>query len=637
VRATYDDRVPRSTNDTYDLVDATWDPRATVRPSAVDDDAAEQEDLGHHTLADALDLREKLGEGGMGVVHLAVQRSLDREVAVKTLRGGSPVAVRRLLREAWVTGALEHPNIVPVYDLGRDEDGRPRLVLKRIEGSLWSELIAAPGLLRRQHGVSDPLDWHLRTLAQLCNAVAFAHDRGVIHRDLKPDNVMIGAYGEVYLLDWGLAMAVDEAVERLPHAGRRKRFAGTPAYLAPEQLAEVDEPLGIHTDVYLLGGMLFEVLHGAPPHRGLTLDEVLQAATRPVPIDDDVPAPLASLLAACLAPSPSDRPASAMELRNALLAYLEQRHARQLAEQTADQLAALEEALARGEEAPDDDVVAASIRDLLGACRFGFGQALQMDPDNELARRGLATALTGVARRALARGELGAAALLLDELDESPADLVQALADARREREELEARRRALERDLDPTVGVRWRVLSLLAVSASWIALPVVAFWPLGTEVTWTQVWVEAALLSVVAVVLTVAGRSQFRRTAVNRVLRGVTVLAPVSQAIFFLGAQAMALAPGQGLALSLGGWGVMSLMGAIWYGPGVMPVSAAYVAAFVAGSASPRWAPVAMVVANLVFMVNMTLYRLPALREARRRWEAQRDATDTEVGPPQS
>jgi len=621
----YPHPVAHRTDETY-VMDAgdTWNPRATMRPTIADPtEEPSAGDLGH-AMDDALELRGKLGEGGMGVVHLAVQRSLDREVAVKTLRRESTVAAQRLLREAWVTGALEHPNIVPVYDLGRDEEGRPHLVLKRIEGALWSELIEAPEGLRERFGVLDPLDWHLRILAQLCNAVAFAHDRGVIHRDLKPDNVMVGGYGEVYLLDWGLAMAIHETLERLPTVGQPKRFAGTPAYLAPEQLSDSEHPLGTHTDVYLLGGMLYEVLHGRPPHGGTTLDEVLAGANHAPEVSQHVPAPLAELLGRCLAPDPAERPATAQAVRRDLLAYLQERHAHTLAQQAQQQLDELLEAL-RIEG--DDDAVAARVRDLLGACRFGFGQALEIDPDNTLARQGLALALSAVARQALERGELGAARLLLDELDDSPADLVQALSNARREREELEARRRALERDLDPTVGVRWRMMSLLAVSTSWSVAPIVAFWPLGQPISYRQLWVECVLLGVVALGVLVAGRTQLRRTSVSRVLAGVTVLAPASQAVLVALGVVMGVEAGQALALSLAGWAVMSWMGTILYGPRILPIPASYITAAFLAASMPAWGPAWMVAANLAFTVTMVLYRLPALREAQRKWAARQGA----------
>ncbi|MFN7700504.1 MAG: serine/threonine-protein kinase, partial [Deltaproteobacteria bacterium] len=179
-----------------------------------------------------------LGVGGMGVVKLGQQRSLERAVALKSLKDGleSPSARLKLLREAWITGKLEHPNIVPVHDLGVDERGEPRIVLKRIEGASWSSLLTDRDEVRRRFDSEDLLEWNLRVLLEVARALHFAHARGIVHRDLKPENVMIGSFGEVYLVDWGLAVALeDDGTSRLPLARDATELAGTPSYMAPEQ------------------------------------------------------------------------------------------------------------------------------------------------------------------------------------------------------------------------------------------------------------------------------------------------------------------------------------------------------------------------------------------------------------------
>ena len=104
---------------------------------------------------------------------------------------------------------MEHPNIVPLYDVDLDDDGQPLVVFKRIEGETWRVLLDDSEAVRRRFGVVDVLEWHLRTLMQVCTAVHYAHRCGIVHRDLKPDNVMIGDYGEVYVVDWGIAVALD--------------------------------------------------------------------------------------------------------------------------------------------------------------------------------------------------------------------------------------------------------------------------------------------------------------------------------------------------------------------------------------------------------------------------------------------
>lgn len=229
-----------------------------------------------------LALGKTLGQGGMGLVRAARQLSLGREVAVKTLRStvaGQSVAVRALLHEAMVTGLLEHPNIIKVYALGQDENGGPMLVMKRVEGIAWSDILAQPTHPLRARDARDALQWNLDVLRQVSNAVALAHDRGIVHRDLKPDNVMIGHFGEVYLLDWGVAATwIDDRSGTLPLLADSKGPAGTPCYMAPEQVRGEGHALGPHTDIFLLATLLWEVLGGRAPWTGDDVMEVLFTA-----------------------------------------------------------------------------------------------------------------------------------------------------------------------------------------------------------------------------------------------------------------------------------------------------------------------------------------------------------------------
>ncbi len=193
-----------------------------------------------------------LGQGGMGVVRSGKQTALDRDVAIKTLRpdhrsGGEAL---KLLQEGWVTGTLEHPNIVPVHDLGLDGDGAPVIVLKRIDGIDWSRLMRDGGEVERRFGAHDLLEWNLRVLLQVARAIEFAHSRALVHRDLKPENVMVGEFGEVYVLDWGIAVSLRPDETRLPRAEAAVGIAGTPADMAPEMLG--GEAPSTRTDIYLL-------------------------------------------------------------------------------------------------------------------------------------------------------------------------------------------------------------------------------------------------------------------------------------------------------------------------------------------------------------------------------------------------
>ena len=178
---------------------------------------------------DASDLmvRSELGRGGMGVVHLARQHSLERDVAIKRVHDdGKPHVVTALIREARMMSLVEHPNVIPVHAMGLDDHGRPAVVMKRVEGTAWRNLIRDPdhaGWSALMDQGRDRLDDHIRVLLDVCNAVHFAHSRGLLHRDLKPENVMLGCFGEVYVLDWGLAIPIEEGRAQTRH------LVGTPA------------------------------------------------------------------------------------------------------------------------------------------------------------------------------------------------------------------------------------------------------------------------------------------------------------------------------------------------------------------------------------------------------------------------
>ena len=392
----------------------THHPRATIEPGADAGDTAEKRAmavLARVSLGtgSGLELAHTLGEGGMGVVRLGTQVALGRDVAVKSLKPGTrdPRATLKLLREAWITGALEHPNVVPVYELGLDETGGPRMVLKRIEGVEWAALIADAQTVAARFDGRPLLEWNLAIFQQVAQAVHFAHSRGILHRDLKPENVMIGAFGEVYVLDWGIAVALaDDGSGRLPLASGAHEMAGTPAYMAPEMLGGPTPNLGVHTDVYLLGGLLYEILCGRPPHAGESLMEIVQAIARSRPAFPDLaPAELVSICQRALDPDASRRFESAEALSRAVQGYLQHRGSLQLAREATQGLEELREELARPHGAVDRD----RLYDAYGAVRFGFQQALRAWPDNELARVGLREATLRLAEHELESDDARAA------------------------------------------------------------------------------------------------------------------------------------------------------------------------------------------------------------------------------------
>ena len=352
-----------------------------------------------------IEIRGCLGEGGLGRVDLATQSVFGRDVAVKRVRRDhlGDAAAGALVREARITGALDHPNIVPAYALGLTSEG-PMLVMKRVQGVPWSTLIHDAEHPAWEGHVGDPLGRHLEILMQISNAVEFAHRRGVIHRDLKPENIMVGDLGEVYLLDWGLAIRLQEACDESP--------AGTPAYMAPESLTGA---VSTRTDVYLLGGLLHELITGLPPHPGNSLQEVLLSvlAGQPYRYDANVPPELAALCARAMEHDPDARFQSALAFRLALGAFVEHRGSLDLSREGERNLEALTGLLAdpeRGDEA----------RGLFAATDFAFRQALRVWPENQQARVGLQRCLEGmIAFEVKLKNAPGARALL--GRDDAPA------------------------------------------------------------------------------------------------------------------------------------------------------------------------------------------------------------------------
>jgi tetratricopeptide (TPR) repeat protein len=273
-------------------------------------------------------------QGGIGQVWLAHDSDLNRDVALKELRperDGHPAVRARFLEEARVTGQLEHPGIVPVYELVRDGEA-PAYAMRMVRGRTLGEALKEYHR-RRLAGEAGPLDLRslLTAFVSVCNAVGYAHSRGVLHRDLKPANVVLGDFGEVVVLDWGLARLMghagpEEATALAPvslEPGSRDETAqgqvlGTPAYMAPEQAEGRVDLLGPATDVYGLGAVLYEVLTGTPPFTGQRDELVRRVARlepeRPRQLVPEVPKALEAVCLKALAKKPADRYATAGEV-----------------------------------------------------------------------------------------------------------------------------------------------------------------------------------------------------------------------------------------------------------------------------------------------------------------------------------
>jgi hypothetical protein len=409
-----------------------------------------------------LELTRLLGEGGMGAVWLARQRSLDREVAVKRLKETGPPSVQgtlALLAEGRATGALEHPSIVPVHALGLDEHGSPLLVMKRVDGASLETLItdaehpAWPGLERR-HG--DRLTAKIEILMRVADALELAHARGYLHRDVKPENVMVGAFGEVYLLDWGVALRKDALTDEERAA---VSIVGTPAFMAPEMVYGLADRVDARTDVFLLGATLHAALTGRPRHEGETLHEVLLAAIVADPPREapETPPELAELVRRSTAAVPDERPQAASAFRDALAEILRHRSSLRLAAEADARLSALAEADA---EPTSERLATAEATRTLLECRFALDQALRDHAGNEPARRARGRALRWLARGEIHRRSPDAAEAFLRELDrpdEALAAQAVALRASLAEGRRLEAEARSEAHERDPRVAAKQR------------------------------------------------------------------------------------------------------------------------------------------------------------------------------------
>jgi serine/threonine protein kinase len=270
---------------------------------------------------------ERIGRGGMGAVYLAEDIALRRPVAMKVLREGAldHAAVERMVREAQIIAGLEHPGIVPVHDVGHLSDGRVFYVMKWVNGRRLDECFTE----------SDSIPQRLRVFERVCEAVAFAHAHGVIHRDLKPQNVMVGPFGEVLVLDWGVAKSTALAEPRLSGSGVQEparpraqlgtangsemasapqtahgTILGTPDYMPPEQACGAIDQINERSDVYALGGILYFLLTANAPRANAATESIVPPRQR----NRHVARRLQSICLKALRPSPEERYGSAADL-----------------------------------------------------------------------------------------------------------------------------------------------------------------------------------------------------------------------------------------------------------------------------------------------------------------------------------
>lgn len=360
------------------------------------------------------ELMRQLAKGGQGVIHTARQASINRVVALKKVLphlADKKEFRENFLQEAVTTGKLEHPNIIPIYDVCRDEAGQPFYSMKWVQGKSWQHVL-------REKSEAE----NLEVLMKVSDAIGFAHSRDIIHRDLKPENIMIGEFGEVLVMDWGLAIAADRV-------GDAKGIIGTPAYMAPEQARGTNITLA--TDIYLLGAMLFEIVTGTPPHGGKTINECVMAALNNDLVATTRTGELVDIARRAMATRPTDRYSNVAEFQKALREY--QSHAQSVLLSTR-----ADADLERARQSDDYETYSRAI--------FGFQEALSLWQGNDRAATGTGEGTLAYAQSALRKGDFDLGLSLLNAEDPHHAPLVRQLRKAQSDRNAREQRNRALKR-----------------------------------------------------------------------------------------------------------------------------------------------------------------------------------------------
>lgn len=368
------------------------------------------------------ELVKVLGEGGMGIVWSARQTSVDRSVAVKMIKGA--FAQKRgqrnkFLAEAIVTGDLDHPNIVPIYDVGTDSSDTLFYAMKQVQGTPWLKVLKEKSLHE-----------NLEILLRVADAVGFAHARGIVHRDLKPENVMLGEFGEVLVMDWGLALPL-KGFDKAKRLRQFSSMGGTPAYMSPEMATGPIDRITPQSDIYLLGAILWEIITGKPPHPGKKVQQCLLAAMRNTIRATDQQGELVDVAMKAMSTNIADRHSTVKEFQDEVRSYLDHSESLALAVRA-------REGLEKAESSRDYSDYSRAV--------FGFEQARDLWSGNKDAVRGIREAKQAYATTAHRNGDFDLALSLLSTEVPEHSELRTRVIEDQRERNARQARLKVAKR-----------------------------------------------------------------------------------------------------------------------------------------------------------------------------------------------
>ena len=390
-----------------------------------------------------------LGEGGMGIVYVAKQQSLGREVVFKTLKAMPDAQASKLkasgtfnsvikhrsdmfVSEAVVTADLFHPNIIPIYEMAEAPDGSMFYTMKWVRGEGWHNRMK-----------DMTIEENIEVLMKVSDAMAFAHSRHIVNRDLKPENVMLGGFGETIVLDWGLALPFGEGKGRLPLATTAGLGSGTPAYMPPELITGPLNKIGPACDIYLLGAMLFEAVTGKPPHdfaasqsknqsAGAKMAEIRRVVVENVIRKTEHSGELIDIAKKAMATKAEDRYPTVVEWQNAIREYQKHAASRTLVERAKELTKATEPVTT--ETKPAADAPALGYSNYQNALAL-YNESLREWPGNHQAREGLTETQLHFAKLALTKGDFDLGLSVLDTNTETHTETRTRLVKAREERE----------------------------------------------------------------------------------------------------------------------------------------------------------------------------------------------------------
>ncbi|MAA80652.1 MAG: hypothetical protein CL916_15455 [Deltaproteobacteria bacterium] len=361
-----------------------------------------------------LNIKGILGKGGMGTVFLAQQHFPHREIALKRVITESHEDKMALFTEGMLMGLLEHPNIIPIYGVNTKGEDAPEVWMKKVKGVTFRQA------LEKGDFSGQRLKKAIQAMISICHALEYAHSKKIIHRDVKLENIMLGEFGSVYLLDWGIALQKEKM-----NLETENKIIGTINYMAPEMLLGKTEFITEQTDIFLLGASLHEIVTGKPRHTEVTFKKLMREIEISAPFDYRAlnAQQIGEIINKACAPKPQDRYRSVKEVRLALESYLEQQQARKIEK-------AAEEELQNLKRFSQEQLTAEkrlAMHEAFQRARFGFEQALNISSKSKTARIGLDEALSEMIKHKIKESDLDAAEVLIKSLSSGSAEHLQML------------------------------------------------------------------------------------------------------------------------------------------------------------------------------------------------------------------